>query len=88
MPIFGLFSEVKKWAGDLGVVWDEVSIVPCEAKELANLGWVPWWFPLSYTVKFAWVHTHLVLSNNYSEVFNFFFRKFTLGRLEIEVVVM
>jgi hypothetical protein len=65
VPAYSLLSEVEKWVGDLGVIWDKVAIVACEAKELMDFGWVSWGFPLSYAVKFAWVHAHLVFPNNY-----------------------
>jgi hypothetical protein len=66
VPGYGFLSEIEEWTGDLRVVWDEVAIVACETQELADFSWVSWGLPLSYAIKFAWVHTHLVLSDNYS----------------------
>ena len=88
VPGDSLLSEIEEWASDLGVVQDEIVVVACEAKDLANFGWVLWGFPLPYTVEFAWVHAHLVFPNNDTQVFNFFLCKFTLRRLEVEVIVV
>jgi hypothetical protein len=88
VPIDSLLGEIKEWASDFRVVRDEVTVVASEAKELANLGWAPRGFPLSYAVKFTGVHTHLVPPNNHTQVFDLFLGKFTFGGLEVEVVVV
>ena len=66
VPSDGFPGEVKEWTGDFGVVWDEVAIVACEAKELTDFGWISWGLPLSYAIEFGWVHTHVVLSDDHS----------------------
>ena len=66
VPSFCFLGEVEEWLSDSGVVWDEVAIITREAKELANFSQVSWDLPSSYAIKFAWVHVHLVLSDNYS----------------------
>ena len=88
VPSFSFLCEVEEWVGDLGVIWDEVAIVAHKAQELADFSWVSWRFPLPYTVKFTWIHAHLVFPDNYSQVFDFFLCKFTLRRLEVEVIVV
>jgi hypothetical protein len=88
VPSGGFPGEVEERAGDFGVIWNEITIVSGEAKELANFGWVMRGFPLSYTVKFTWIHTHLVPSNDYAQVLDFVFGKFALGGLEVEVIIV
>jgi hypothetical protein len=88
MPSFSLLCKVEEWAGNLRIVWDKVAVIACETQELADFGWVSWGFPLSYTVQLAGVHAHLVLPNNYAQVFNLFFCKLALGRFEIEIIVL
>jgi hypothetical protein len=86
VPLFRFPGKIKKWPGDFGVVWDEVTIIPSEAKELANLCRISWGFPSSDTIKFAGVHAHSVLSNYHPQVLNLVFSEFTLGWFKIEVV--
>jgi hypothetical protein len=88
VPIDGLLGEIEEWTSDFGVVWNEVAIITGEAQELANLSRVPWGFPLSYTIQFAGVHSHLVPSDNHAQVFDFFFGKFAFGGFEIEIIIM
>ena len=88
VPSGGFPGEIEEWTGDFGVIWNEIAIVASKAKELANLGRVPRGFPLSHTIKFTGIHTHLVPSDNHTQVLDFFFGEFAFGRLKVEVIIM
>ena len=88
VPSFYFPSEVKEWSSNFRVVWDKVPIIAREAKELANFGQVSWDLPSSYAIKFARVHAHLVLSDNYPQVLDLVLYEFTFRRLEIKVIIM
>ena len=88
VPCFCFPSEGKEWSSDFRVVWDEVAIIASKAKKLADFGWVLWDLPMLYAIKFAWVHAHLVLSNDYPQVLDFSLHEFTFRQFEIEVIIM
>jgi len=53
-----------------------------------DLSWVSWGLPLPNAIQLAWIHVHLVLSNDYPKVLDLIFSEFTLGWLEVEVIVV
>jgi hypothetical protein len=81
MPSYSFLCKVEEWSGNFEVIWDEVPIVPSEAKELANFSGVLWGLPLPDAIQLVKVHTHLIFSNYYSQIFNFILGKLIFGWL-------